>query len=46
MLKLVLIAGLLDGAAWLYEPKIGALLLFILLIANFVLAMTHSVSSS
>ncbi len=44
MLKFFLLAAATDGAAWIYDPKVGGVLLFALLIANFVFALSHSTS--
>jgi hypothetical protein len=44
MLKFFLVAAATDGAAWIYDPKVGGVLLFALLIANFILALSHSTS--
>lgn len=43
MLKIILVAVALDGAVWLYNAQIGGVLLIILLILNFVWALSRSV---
>lgn len=43
MLKIMLAAIALDGAAWLYNAQIGGILLIVLLILNFVWALSRSV---
>lgn len=44
MIKFLLLAIGLDGAAWMYDPKIGGLMLFVLFIANFVFALNRTTS--
>lgn len=43
MLKFILFALVADGAAWAYDPQIGGFLLILLLIANFIFALSRTV---